>query len=237
MYNFDENKEIWDLYDADEKPKGTFVRGKGQIPDGLYHKTVEVIPTDMEGHILLTRRSMNKKRGAGLLEFPSGSVISGEKEEQTAVRELNEETGLRPKKIYLLQKTRSKGIIRYTYLAYIPDMMRSCIRYSEDEVMGHLFVNYDKWLHLVASPGYNQDRLRGYGPKLFTLVRELTNKYAKPEEEAVPHKAPKAPLRRSETLSSGKAPKHLDERCYQKDDFVPEPEDLEPEIEEGDDGT
>lgn len=227
-----QEKETWDLYDANEVYKGTFTKGKGMIPPNLYHKTVEVIPTDMEGHLLLTRRSMRKKTGAGQLEFPAGSVLSGETEMQAAIRELKEETGLTPKKIYHLQKARTKGIIRYTFLAYIPDLLEQPIQCPETEVMSYQLVTYDEWQGLLFTQEYNAFRLACYNDKLFDLIKTLVHKYADETQCA-----PKHGLKQASALSY-KQPKHLDKRCYEEDPpEIPDMADWEPTVERGDDGT
>ena len=227
-------KEKWDLYDKDGNHKGIFVRGKGRIPDGLYHKTVEILPSDMEGRLLLTRRSMLKASAPGKLEFPAGSVIAGETEIEAALRELKEETGLRPAKLFFLQRARTRGIIRYTYLAFIPEMTKQQITYDPDEIMNHVFVTYEQWLNILTSWEFNSFRTSCYNDKLLETVKELVNRHAVPtEEQPIQH----APLRPNSTLAI-KQPRILDERCYEKDpNYPPELDDWEPDLEQGDDLT
>ena len=236
-----ELKEVWDLFDKDYRHRGTFVRGNGLIPDGLYHKTVEVIPTDMEGNLLLTRRSMRKKSGAGQLEFPAGSVISGETEEEAALRELKEETGLQPSKIFFLQRARMKGIIRYTYLAYIPDITTTQITCPPAEVMGYRIVSFHQWAELLTTQEYNGFRLNCYNKTFMENMEKLVNRYASEKEEAAAAAAAssqRAPLSQSKGLGT-KKPRHLDTRCYETDPIAqPEADpDWEPNFEQGDDGT
>lgn len=228
-------KEVWDLFDENGNPRGKFVRGNGRIPPGLYHKTVEVIPTDMAGTLLLTRRSLNKRSGAGQLEFPAGSVISEETEKDAAIRELEEETGLRPQELYFLQKARTNGIFRYTYLAYVPDMTRKNISYSPEEVMGHEFVSYDEWLELLPTSEYNGFRTRFYTDKLFANVKQLVNKNVSRKKPNQRQPKKHAPLTASKSLAT-KPPYKVDAA---PDDgaIPPELAEWEPNFEQGDDGT
>ena len=236
--------ELWDLFDKEGNFVRTFVRKSGRIPDGLYHKTVEIVPTDMKGHLLLTQRALTKRLGAGKFEFPAGSVISGETEQQAAVRELMEETGLKPKALYLLQKAtingsgnNRSGMKRYTYLAYIPDMTKAEMHFPPEEVMGHKIVTFDEWMALMTTSQYNHNRLTAYATNFASNLKIYCNKYADSTTLTKPEQEPKKePMNRA----TGLAPKRntkLDPRCYEQDDTPQRPENWEPEFEQGDDGT
>lgn len=230
--------ETWDLFDKNNNFKGTFIRGNGMIPQGLYHKTVEVIPSDMQGNMLLTQRSMRKKSGGGQYEFPAGSVISGETEQQAAVRELKEETGLRPSKLYLLQIARSPGIIRYTYLAYIPNLMDKKIVYPPEEVMGHMIVDYDTWMTMLTTDQYNHFRTNSYNAKLYATVKKLVHTYAQEKAPETDFQTPQSSQPRTLVAANKlKSKVHLtDEERYRETD-EPELPNGEPSVEQGDDGT
>lgn len=221
-------EEIWDLYDKEMNFIRTFVRGSGFIPRGLYHKAVEVIPTDMKGHLLLTRRSLRKRIGGGCLEFPAGSVISGETEKAAALRELWEETGLKATKLYYLRRVGTNGIIRYIYLACIPDMLERDICYDPQEVMGYQFVSYDRWLSLLTTDEYNVVRTNCYDEKLFATVKTLVQQNVADEPEVSPK--PRATMTQRKSLAT-KTLKQPDKRCFGDTD-----DNLDiPDLEQGDD--
>ncbi len=63
---------------------------------GLPHRAVHILVFNARGQIFLQKRSMTKDKSPGLWDSSaSGHVDSGEEYDQTAVRELREEIGLR----------------------------------------------------------------------------------------------------------------------------------------------
>lgn len=63
---------------------------------GLLHRAVHVLVFNSQGEIFLQKRSMKKDRQPGVWDSScSGHVDSGEDYDQTAVRELGEEIGLK----------------------------------------------------------------------------------------------------------------------------------------------
>lgn len=53
--------ELWDLYNEKREPLGeTHERGK-PLPDGKFHIVANVLPVNLDGKILITKRSPEKK--------------------------------------------------------------------------------------------------------------------------------------------------------------------------------
>lgn len=218
-----ENKETWDLYDKDLNFVKPFVRGSGFIPRGLYHKAVEIIPTDMKGYLLLTRRSLLKRIGGGCLEFPAGSVISGETEKDAAIRELREETGLQATKLFFLRRVATDGIIRYIYLACIPELTEQDINYDPHEVMGYQFVSFDRWMDLLTTGEYNIVRTNCYDEKLFAAVKKLVTQDATVPVDIAPK--PHVALTQRKALAV-KELKQPDRRSLRENDEDPDVHDF-----------
>lgn len=167
--------EHWDLYDSQHRYIGVIRRGM-KIPDGYYHVAVEVIPTDMRGHMLITRRSFEKKRGPGKYEFPAGSVIAGEKPTDAAVRELREETGLVPESLLPLQKKTVGSLQRLIYIAVIPDLLTQEITLQEHETIDYKIVTMDEWLDMKQYGYMENDRIRLYSAEMLEFLAKNIGK-------------------------------------------------------------
>jgi isopentenyldiphosphate isomerase len=98
------SEEIFDVVNErdeviDRKPRGV-VHARG-----LLHRAVHVLVFNSRGEIFLQKRSMNKDRQPGVWDSSSsGHVDSGENYDETAIRELREELGLKvsapPQKLF-----------------------------------------------------------------------------------------------------------------------------------------
>lgn len=85
--------ELWKLYDSERKPLNrTHVRGE-EFAEGEYYVCAEVWVRNSKGEFLITKRHPNKKAG-NLWEFAGGGTLAGESTKQSAIRELQEETGI-----------------------------------------------------------------------------------------------------------------------------------------------
>lgn len=184
--------EYWDLYDRD----GNFVRqmrrGQGYVPPELYHITVEVIATDYNGHLLITRRALEKKRGGGYWEFPAGSVLSGEEPHAAALRELREETGLRPTKLRAFHKARVPGMLRIAYFAYVPNLQTAVVQLQEGETMDYRILTVAQWQEVLAAGIFSNSRMKNYSELFYQAIEENVGMVA----ETTPEPKRKRTIRR-----------------------------------------
>ncbi|TDL96632.1 NUDIX domain-containing protein [Macrococcus carouselicus] len=112
--------EIWDGYDKELKKAGVDLIRGNLIPDELYHIVAEVVLRHTDGSFLAMQRDWNK-RGGGLFEITAGgSILKGEEIEAGAVRELQEETGIKVESLSPLYNLTSdvNQTHYFGYLAY-----------------------------------------------------------------------------------------------------------------------
>ena len=90
----EEKMELWDLYDSERKPLNkTHVRGE-PFAEGEYYICAEIWVKNSDGQFLITKRHPDKKAG-NQWEFVGGGTLAGETTAQSAIRELEEETGIK----------------------------------------------------------------------------------------------------------------------------------------------
>lgn len=87
--------ERWDILDAEGRTTGRIaVRGQPMVP-GEYHLIVHVYLVNDQGHFLIQKRSLKKRLWPGVWDVTGGSVLAGEDSRNGAVREVQEELGIR----------------------------------------------------------------------------------------------------------------------------------------------
>ena len=86
--------ELWDIYDENRQLTGRLQRRGDPMQEGDYHLSVHVWMQNSRGEFLITQRSPNK--GYPLMwESTGGSALTGDDSLTAALREVEEETGLR----------------------------------------------------------------------------------------------------------------------------------------------
>ena len=89
------NTELWDLYDRDRHPLGIgHVRGK-VLPDGAYHIVVHVWIKNEDDKYLMSQRHESRPTFPLMWECVGGSVLKGEGSLEGAIREAEEELGIK----------------------------------------------------------------------------------------------------------------------------------------------
>lgn len=189
--------EYWDLIDSSGKKIKKMRRGeKNPVPPGLYHVTVEVIATDMAGHILVTQRAFEKRYGSGEWEFPAGSVIAGEKVYRAAIRELYEETGLKPAKLSKIHEkwisekhSGLPGMVRMAFLAYIPTLLNEKVTLQKGETSDYRIITISEWYSLIRQGAFEKNRVMMYDEHFCSTLEKTVGKPNPPAESADPQNA------------------------------------------------
>lgn len=93
----DNPNELFDRVDERDQVIGTVRRGDAHRDPALIHRSIQVLVLDRAGRILLQLRSARKDLFPGYYcASASGHVISGERYDETAAREIVEELGVSP---------------------------------------------------------------------------------------------------------------------------------------------
>ncbi|WP_367566143.1 NUDIX domain-containing protein [Lacrimispora sp.] len=138
--------ELWDLYDENkESMERTHVRGV-PLGEGEYHLISDVWLINDKQEILLTKRHPLKAHGL-MWECTGGSVQAGETSLEGAVRELEEETGIKVEKedLILIHSIRQEERFIDTYITRQKVGIEDVV-IQEEEVVDAKFVTFDQLL-------------------------------------------------------------------------------------------
>lgn len=109
-------QEKLDIVDEDDNVIGQDTR-ENIHKNGLLHREIHVIIYNDRGGILFQKRSETKETYPGLLDISVGGHVDlGESYEETAIKELEEESGISADKnnLIFIKKTRSKSFDKIT---------------------------------------------------------------------------------------------------------------------------
>lgn len=142
--------EYWDLYDADRNPLGRTIKRGDAFAEGEYYVCCEIWMQNSEGKFLMTQRHPDKKAG-GLWEFTGGGVLAGETTKQAAVREVQEELGLRieESELTLLEVYQHKNYFMDIFLVK-KDVDVSALTLQAEEVVDAKWVSHEELLQMIT---------------------------------------------------------------------------------------
>lgn len=167
-------QELWDLYDENRNPLGRIhVRGV-PLKEGEYHLVVDIWTITPDGRILIDKRHPDKPWG-GLWECSGGSVTAGEDSLTGAIRELEEEIGIKANtdELILIGTFLSADSIVDTYVL-IKDVELRNLVFQKEEVTDAKFVTFSELEDLIASNLFAVKNIR------YNTYRDKIAKYAKP---------------------------------------------------------
>jgi len=165
--------EYWDILDCNRVKTGRLVkRGDPMSPDD-YHLVVHVWIRNSNGEFLISKRTMNKTF-PGMWETTGGSAVAGDGSLKTALKETNEEIGLKLNAnngILLYQFRRRKNDFSDfldVWLFIIEKIEISKLLFQKDEVSDAMWATKSEIRALIADGRFVNE---------FTYLNNLFEKY------------------------------------------------------------
>lgn len=165
--------EIWDLYDEKGNKTGeTWERSRAKgIPEGRYHIVCDILIRHRDGDFLLTLRDSRKEMYPGCWEASAGgSALAGETPEEGALREMQEETGLKAEKLELISITRkpdSRSVV-YAFIAMV-DATKDSVMLQEGETVDYQWMKLSALRKMIRDEPVLAIQYPRYKPYLDTL--------------------------------------------------------------------
>ena len=161
--------ELWDAYDRNgNKLGGTLVRGE-PIPDGMYHLVCCIVVRHTDGDYLLMKRAPEKEHYPNIWEIGAGgSVLQGERAEESARRELEEETGIRTGRWLKMDRYVETDTIYEGFLCET-DWPKDAIRLQAGETVDYRWLNREDFISFFDS----DDCIDRFKHRLHNFVEEL----------------------------------------------------------------
>lgn len=141
--------EIWDIYDENANRTGRTME-RGEPKSGEYMLCVHIYLYTPDGKFLVQKRAMNKETHPGEWDVTGGAVLSGEDSIDGAIRETEEEVGIKLDRSELLlvgRLKRKKNFVDIYFVKKKFDVGDCLLQKGEvDEVK---LVGYDEMLELA----------------------------------------------------------------------------------------
>ena len=166
--------ELWDLLDEDGMPIGaTHVRGE-KLPNGAYHRVVEIFTVNAKGELLVTKRSPEKKPYPNMWEITGGAVVAGEDSLDAARRELQEETGIKldTGELQLILTHRGKSAFVDIYLAH-KDVPAEQLTMQPGETTDARWVTFSEFERMIGDGLVPSPVCRRYAVVKYILINKI----------------------------------------------------------------
>ena len=111
----------WDLYDENFKNTGIVIDDIDEIPDGMYHYSINIWILNSKKRLLLIRNTLNYNiHYPGFWNSINGNVLSGDNQIKTCIDSVKSKIGIKIKKSELKKiDTRLRDPYHYIYETYI----------------------------------------------------------------------------------------------------------------------
>lgn len=163
--------EYWDVLNEQGEKTGKRLRrtAYNQLASGEYHLVVHIWIVNSKGEFLIQRRSRERLPMPGEWAATGGSVLSGEESQAAAIRELQEELGIRvlPGEIHYLRQFKRKNSIIDFWWARV-DANLSSLVLDSNEVEEARWVSRSTLRQMIQ-----QKQFHNYGRNYFSAVFSL----------------------------------------------------------------
>ena len=143
--------EKWDAYDKDFNKISdvTLIRGES-IPKGFYHLVCDIIVQHIDGSYLLMQRHKCKSYGGMWEATAGGSALQNESPMECAIRELQEETGIKSKDLVEVGREKSSDTIYIEFLC-VTNCKKDCICLQDGETVAYKWVSKSQLVAMKKS--------------------------------------------------------------------------------------
>ncbi len=153
--------ELWDVFDEEGNKTGRIIERGEELRNGEYMMAVHVYLCNLQGEFLVQKRSMKKPILPGVWDVTGGAIVSGEEGYEAAIREVEEEVGIRLRKenLFHIRTVRRERYFADIWFAITDFRISDCIL-QEDEVDEVKFVSAHDMKKLLIEAVYRKEDYR-----------------------------------------------------------------------------
>jgi 8-oxo-dGTP pyrophosphatase MutT (NUDIX family)/GNAT superfamily N-acetyltransferase len=150
--------ELWDVLDGEGNKTGRVIERGEKLRSDEYMMAVHVYLCNLQGEFLVQKRSMNKPILPGVWDVTGGAIVSGEEGYEAAIREVEEEVGIRLRKenLFHILTVRRERYFADIWFAIADFRLCDCIL-QEDEVDEVKFVSAHDMKQLLTEAVYRKE--------------------------------------------------------------------------------
>jgi isopentenyldiphosphate isomerase len=167
--------EYLDVYDDNGELTGKrLIRWVDKLGEHEHFASIHVLLHNKEGRFLIQRRALNKKTRPGTWDITCGAVTAGEDAFTSALREVEEEDGIRLEKDdikYIGRVMSNTGVFQHIYIAEHDFSLDDCSM-QEEEVCELKLISPAEMIDFADTLQHRTEEYRNY---VKSAVREKFN--------------------------------------------------------------
>lgn len=163
-------KELLDILDEHGNRTGSIIERGNPLQKGEYILVVHIYIVNSKGEYLVQKRSMTKKVLPGVWETTAGAVTAGEESRLGALREVEEEIGIKLELDELEHAVRIKGEDRFMDIWFLrKDFDLSECTLQEEEVEAVKWIGAKEMIDHITNAPWRQAE---YKEKVIEAIKE-----------------------------------------------------------------